>query len=257
MAADAPPKDLERLSALLDEAAASRRRARIAGRLGAVTLFCLIAGFLWSFWSMAVTRFRRETLEPPLQAELDRLRPVFAGHAEEAAKRILPAYERLARERMETTLPLLKSAIDAEWQVLEASIASKAKPELEAAVRRIEERQWARLRTRVPRLDSDEARQEFVDRWMHRVLEDHRAILGGLERKVGGEIVALADSADTFRPSRFDSWERERLTRHLVHLLLQRLDRHILSMDEPHAIDEGHLELGVTPAAEEEDGHGR
>ncbi len=251
MTVDPSPQALDRLAALLDEAANSRRRARVAGRLGALAMFCLIAGFLWSIYSMAASRFRWEALEPPLQAEAARLQPVLAAHAREAAERILPEYERVARERTDETLPLLRGAMDAEWQVLEANLAARARPELEAAVRRIEDRQWGRLKSRFPGLDSEEARQEFVDRWMHRVLEDHRAILGGLERKVGGEIVALADSAEAFRPSRFDAWEQERLTRHLAHLLLQRLDRHILSADEPHSIDDGAtIELGVAPAAE-------
>ena len=118
-----------------------------------------------------------------------------------------------------------------EWQDLSSGLIDRAGPEVEALLGRVEQRQWNRIVAHFPNLDRPDAKEVFVEKWSTIIVEDHLAFVDDIERRFGADVVDLHGTLDGFRPNRFEDWNRDRLTRHFVHLWLVLLDRHLLKLN--------------------------
>lgn len=231
---DSPPtpgvEDVER--------AYEEGKRRLAGlrrtaRMGSILLACLVLGFLASIVLLARDLYAWERFEPHVAAEAERLLPEAQRAMNAVVARAGPVYARLAQEKMEASLPALQESMRREIENLGGHLKERLEPEVRGALERLEARQWERLRFHFPSLAFEKGRQEFTEKWSKVIIDDHRALLADFDLRYGLHVVELRKTMEGFRPNRFESWDRERLSRHFVHLWLQLLDRHVLSLDAP------------------------
>jgi len=219
-------------------------RLHLLARLGSITMACLVLGYLWSIVAFAGEAYAPARFEPHLRTEVERLVPEVRAHANAVFSRVGPVYARLAQEKIEKALPALQESLRTELESMGGGIAERTGPRIRETLDRLEEKQWERLGAAFPSLRTDASRQAFADRWSGVIIEDHRRLLADFDLRFGKHAIDLHRSLEGFRPNRFESWDEERLTRHFVHLWLQLLDRHILSLDDPQGHDDAGREAG-------------
>lgn len=244
---------LLRLEEALSAAAASRRRRLLANRWGSVALLLVFGGFLWSIYGTVRDRYALENFREPVRLETERLTPHVRDRLRAVALEAGPVYGKLAQERMEVVLPLLRDSLRREWEILSSNLATRAEPEVTGAVKRLEERQWARLVAHYPSLHEEANRLKLREEWKEAIDREHARIFADFDLKVGHDLEDLLAVIERFRPNPFETWDEEPLTRHFIHLWLTLLDRQVLGLDDPEAIAHDNLVIDPMPRGEVND----
>jgi hypothetical protein len=213
-------------------------KVRLLGRIGSFTATCLIIGFLWSIVVLARDSYAWDQFEPHVKAEAERLAPEAKATANRVFGRAGHVYAKLAQEKLESSLPEVQESLRRELEEMGTGVAERAGPKVEAALDRLEEKQWERLGRQFPAFATDGTRAQFAERWKMEILDENREMFVRYQVKYGQEVIDLRKTLDGFRPNRFEEWDEDRLTRHFVHLWLQLLDRHILSKDYPGDVEQ-------------------
>jgi hypothetical protein len=229
----AETESVQRLEEALRTASESRRRARWYSRLGTLATLVVFCGLVFLLYGSMKERYSWKRLEEPVRIETERLTPLVHESLRAVAMEAGPVYGRLAQERLEAALPILRTSVQKEWEILADRMATKAEPEVTAAVERIADRQWKRVVSHYPHLDNEAGRVAIAEKWKDVLDQEHAKLFADFDLKVGGDLITLSNTIEGFRPNRFEVWDEEPLTRHFVHLWLMLLDRQVLGLDEP------------------------
>ncbi len=150
---------------------ASLRRVRTV--LG-LSLVLVIAAWLYTLIRQGATMCRPENFEPHLKVEMQALSPKIGESMLAVVKEVGPHYRTAGEERLREILPTVQQSISTEVDALKVNLEAIGRDELDAALRRVEERHMGRVKSQFPVLADEQARERLKKRWFDAIDHDNR-----------------------------------------------------------------------------------